>query len=135
MTSANIWQLFQDTYLRSDGINLVDYTMLPEPRPGERRLTATVTVDGAERKIEGVGNGPIDAFVDALKRDCGIALTFLDYSEHAVAGGADANAAAYVKVKNAGDDTLYGVGIDENIVTASLKAVASAATRVRMAVH
>ncbi|HEY1794509.1 MAG TPA: 2-isopropylmalate synthase [Stellaceae bacterium] len=135
MTSANIWQLFQDTYLRSDGINLVDYTMLPEPRPGERRLAATVTIDGEERKIEGVGNGPIAAFVDALKRDCGIALTFLDYSEHAIAGGADANAAAYVKVKNAGDDTLYGVGIDENIVTASLKAVASAATRVRVAVH
>jgi 2-isopropylmalate synthase len=135
MTSANIWQLFQDTYLRTDGINIVDYTMLPEPRPGERRLAATVTIDGKERKIEGVGNGPIDAFVDALRRDCGIALTFLDYSEHAVAGGADANAAAYVKVKNAGDDTLYGVGIDENIVTASLKAVASAATRVRMAVH
>jgi 2-isopropylmalate synthase len=135
MTSANIWQLFQDTYLRGDGIGLVDYTMLPEPRPGERRLAATVTVDGKEQKIEGVGNGPIAAFVDALQRDCGIALTFLDYSEHAVAGGADANAAAYVKVKNAGDDTLYGVGIDENIVTASLKAVASAATRVRMAVH
>jgi 2-isopropylmalate synthase len=135
MTSAAIWKLFQETYLRGDGINLVDYMMLPEPRPGERRLAATVTVDGKERKIEGVGNGPIAAFVDALKRDCGIALTFLDYSEHAVAGGADANAAAYVKVKNAGDDTLYGVGIDENIVTASLKAVASAATRVRLAVH
>ncbi|HEX3882974.1 MAG TPA: 2-isopropylmalate synthase [Stellaceae bacterium] len=135
MTSANIWSLFQETYLGEDGISLVDYTMLPEPRPGERRLAATVTVDGQKRKIEGVGNGPIAAFVDALKRDCGIALTFLDYSEHAIAGGADARAAAYVKVKTAGDDTLYGVGMDENIVTASLRAVASAATRVGKAVH
>ncbi|HWB49254.1 MAG TPA: 2-isopropylmalate synthase [Stellaceae bacterium] len=136
MTSADIWKLFQETYLGADGkgVALVDYTMLPE-RGGERRLSANVTVDGARRKIEGVGNGPIAAFVDALQRDCGIAFTFLDYSEHAVAGGADARAAAYVKVRGEGDETLHGVGVDENIVTASLKAVASAATRVHSGVH
>jgi 2-isopropylmalate synthase len=131
MTSADIWALFQETYLGRDGIALVDYTMLPEPRAGERRLTATVTVDGAERRIEGVGNGPIAAFVDALQKDCGMALTFLDYSEHAVGGGADALAAAYVKVRGEDDETLHGVGMDGNIITASLKAVASAATRAR----
>jgi 2-isopropylmalate synthase len=137
MTSAAIWDLFQETYLgrNGSGIALLDYTMLPEPRPGERRLSATVTVDGAERRIEGVGNGPIAAFVDALQRDCGIGLTFLDYSEHAVGGGADAQAAAYVKVRGADDETLHGVGMDGNIITASLKAVASAATRVRKAAH
>ncbi|MFZ2005966.1 MAG: 2-isopropylmalate synthase [Stellaceae bacterium] len=130
MTSAAIWELFQETYLGRDGVSLVDYTMLPERRPGERRLAAKVTIDGAERKIEGVGNGPIAAFVDALQRDCGVALTFLDYSEHAVGGGADAQAAAYVKVRGEDDETLHGVGIDGNIITASLKAVASAANRV-----
>jgi 2-isopropylmalate synthase len=135
MTSRDIWALFQETYLGRDGVGLVDYTMLPEPRPGERRLTATVTIDGAERRIEGVGNGPIAAFVDALQRGCGIALTFLDYSEHAVGGGADALAAAYVKVRGEDDETLHGVGMDGNIITASLKAVASAATRVRKAAH
>src|SRR5215469_9636475 len=136
MTSANIWALFQQTYLGANGkgVALVDYSMLPE-RGGERRLSAKVTVDGAERKIEGVGNGPIAAFVDALQRECGIAFTFLDYSEHAVAGGADARAAAYVKVRGEDDETLHGVGMDENIVTASLKAVASAATRIRDAAH
>jgi 2-isopropylmalate synthase len=122
MTSADIWALFQETYLGRDGITLVDYTMLPEPRAGERRLSAAVTVDGVERRIEGVGNGPIAAFVDALQRDCGIALTFLDYSEHAVGGGADALAAAYVKVRGDGDETLHGVGMDGNIITASLRA-------------
>jgi 2-isopropylmalate synthase len=136
VTSADIWTLFQETYLGANGkgVALVDYRMLPE-RGGERRLSAKVTVDGAERKIEGVGNGPIAAFVDALQRDCGIAFTFLDYSEHAVAGGADARAAAYVKVRGEDDETLHGVGMDENIVTASLRAVASAATRVRNAAH
>jgi len=92
-----------------------------------------ITVDGAERHIEGVGNGPIAAFVDALQRDRGIALTVLDYHEDAVSAGADAQAAAYVQIRGAGPNgaggTLYGVGMDSDIVTASLKAVASAATR------
>ncbi len=128
MTSADIWALFGETYLQG-AIGLVDYTLLPEPRPSERRIAATVTIDGAERQIEGIGNGPIAAFVDALKRDCGIELTVLDYREHAVSGGSDALAAAYVQIRCTGDETLHGVGVDGNIVTASLKAVASAANR------
>ncbi|HEX3861577.1 MAG TPA: 2-isopropylmalate synthase [Stellaceae bacterium] len=129
MSSANIWSLFQETYLGRDGIALVDYSLLPEPRPNERRIVATIAADGVERRIEGVGNGPIAAFVDALKRDRGIALTVRDYQENAVGAGADAQAAAYVQISSTGDNTLYGVGLDNDIVTASLKAVASAATR------
>jgi len=118
-------------------VRLVDYTLLPEPRPGERRIVATITTggtsDGVERRIEGVGNGPIAAFVDALQQGCGIALTVLDYHENAVGAGADAQAAAYVQIRSGApdgvDETLYGVGLDSDIVTASLKAVASAATR------
>jgi len=68
-SSADIWSLFRDTYLRG-GMRLVDYTVLPEPRAGERRIAATVALDGTERRIEGVGNGPIAAFVDALGREC-----------------------------------------------------------------
>jgi 2-isopropylmalate synthase len=132
LTGADIWSLFDTTYLGGGSIRLVDYTLLPEPRPGERRIVATIAVDGAERHIEGVGNGPIAAFVDALARGCGIALTFLDYQENAVTAGADAQAAAYIQIRSAGngaDETLYGVGMDSDIVTASLKAVASAASR------
>jgi 2-isopropylmalate synthase len=130
ITSEMIWSLFRDTYLRGDGIQLIDYTLLPEPRAHERRIAATVEIEGRERQIEGVGNGPIAAFVDALQRECGVALTVLDYHENAVGAGADAQAAAYVQVKNGGAETLHGVGMDSDIVTASLKAVASAATRV-----
>ncbi len=137
LTSPDIWSLFEETYLGRGGVRLVDYTVLPEPRAGERRIVATIEKAGAERRIEGVGNGPIAAFVDALKRDCGIALTVLDYHENAVAAGADAQAAAYVQIRSTGADgapdgdgaTLYGVGMDSDIVTASLKAVASAASR------
>jgi 2-isopropylmalate synthase len=133
LTSADIWALFEKTYLSRGGFRLIDYSVLPEPRAGERRIVATIEEGGAERRIEGVGNGPIAAFVDALKRDCGIALTVLDYHENAVAAGADAQAAAYVQIRSTGpegaDATLYGVGMDSDIVTASLKAVASAASR------
>src|SRR5467141_590059 len=132
LTSGDIWSLFDETYLRG-GMRLVDYSLFPEPRVGERRIAATVALDGTERRIEGVGNGPIAAFVDALQRECGVALTVLDYHEDAVSAGADAQAAAYVQIRGAGDNggagTLYGVGMDSDIVTASLKAVASAATR------
>jgi 2-isopropylmalate synthase len=128
VTSAEIWSLFEETYLNG-GVRLVDYSLLPQPRAGERRISATIAVDGAERRIEGIGNGPIAAFVDALRRDCGIELTVLDYHENAVGAGADAQAAAYVQIRSNGTDTLYGAGMDSDIVTASLKAVASAAAR------
>jgi 2-isopropylmalate synthase len=130
LSSADIWSLFEETYLRRDGVVLRDYSLLPEPRAGERRIAAAITVDGTERRIEGVGNGPIAAFVDALRRDCDVTLNILDYREDAVSAGADAQAAAYVQIRDGGDSTLYGVGMDSDIVTASLRAVASAATRV-----
>ncbi|MGH7113489.1 MAG: alpha-isopropylmalate synthase regulatory domain-containing protein, partial [Stellaceae bacterium] len=130
LTSADIWSLFRETYLRADGIVLADYSIFPEPRaPEQRRVAASVVIDGVERQIEGVGNGPIDAFVDALRGQCGIELTVADYREHAIGAGADAQATAYVQIRDAGEAALYGVGIDANIITASLKAVASAATR------
>ena len=130
MTSADIWSLFADTYLRKDGIHLEEYNLYPEPRaPERRRIAATVLIDGRERRIEGVGNGPIAAFVDALQRECDVELTVVDYREHAIGAGADAQATAYIEIRNAAGATLYGVGIDGNIVTASLRAVASAATR------
>ncbi len=130
LTSADIWSLFQATYLGGAAIELVDYSIFPEPRaPEQRRIAATVVIDGAERRIEGVGNGPIDAFVDALRAECGIELSVADYREHALGAGADAQATAYVQVRDAGEAGLYGVGIDANIITASLKAVASAANR------
>ncbi len=132
-TAPEIWRLFEATYLAADsGIALIDYEMLPDARSG-RHLRAAIRRHGAERRIEGRGNGPIDAFIDALRRECGMALEFLDYREHAVTAGSAAKAAAYVQVRAPGGGTLFGVGLDENIVTASLQAVASAAARAEQA--
>ncbi len=130
LTSADIWSLFQATYLEGRAIVLKDYKIFPEPRAPERhRIVATIACGGVERLIEGIGNGPIAAFVDGLRNECGVALTVADYREHAIGAGADAQATAYVQIRDAGAATLYGVGIDGNIVTASLRAVASAADR------
>jgi 2-isopropylmalate synthase len=82
--------------------------------------------------IRGEGTGPIDAFVAALRKECGVQIEVRDYREHAISRGADARAAAYVEAK-VGGKTLFGVGLDANIVVASLRAVASAADRARRA--
>ena len=85
-------------------------------------------VDGGEPvTLEGSGNGPIAAFVDAL-HSVDVDVRVLDYAEHALSAGGDARAAAYVECA-VGDRILWGVGIDANIVTASLRAVVSAVNR------
>jgi 2-isopropylmalate synthase len=95
------------------------------------RVTAQLVVDGEPRTVYGEGGGPISAFVHALRDDLGIDLDVVDYSEHAVSAGSDATAAAYVEVKDPAGTVRWGVGLDESILTASLKAVISAVNRHR----
>ena len=92
-------------------------------------LEAVISIDGEERPISGRGNGPIAAFVDALAGDCGIRLRVLDFVEHAVTAGSDATAVAYVEASDEKGAVAWGVGMDANILTASLRAVVSAVTR------
>ncbi|RZI43273.1 2-isopropylmalate synthase [Herbaspirillum sp. HC18] len=75
--------------------------------------------------VRGFGNGPVDAFVNALGMD----ITLMDYHEHAIGSGADAHAACYVELRVENGPTLFGAGVDGNIVTASFKAVLSAVNR------
>jgi 2-isopropylmalate synthase len=95
---------------------------------GERdALTVNVYVDGELRTLQGEGNGPIAAFVSAVNA-IGFDVRVLDYAEHALSSGGDAIAAAYVECA-VGEQVLWGVGFDANIVTASLRAVISAVNR------
>ena len=94
---------------------------------GQYRGLVKKTVDGVEKSLTGTGNGPIDAFVHALS-DVDIDVRVLDYAEHALTAGENARAAAYVECVVSGE-TRWGVGIDENIVTASLRGIASALNR------
>lgn len=130
LTSAALWSLFSRTYLLSDApLELISHKTFPTAQ-GTRTLTAELKQDGAIRTIDGIGNGPIDAFVDALKTTYGVEFSFLDYHEHAVGRGANATAACYVQLQDAAGRVVHGVGIDPNIVMASLKAVLSGMQRV-----
>jgi 2-isopropylmalate synthase len=82
--------------------------------------------------VTGQGNGPIDAFMNALQRECGISAEVLEYSEHSVGKGAKARAIAYLHLSVDGQ-TLYGVGRHESILTASVQAVLSGIARARRA--
>ena len=93
-----------------------------------RDLRATIEEAGRAVEISGRGSGPIDAFVDALGRHAGIDLSVVDYHEHAVGEGADAEAIAYLEL-TCGDLKLFGVGRHRNITAASLSAVVSGANR------
>jgi 2-isopropylmalate synthase len=79
--------------------------------------------------VVGSGNGPIAALTDALARECGIRVHVVDYVEHAIGSGSDATAVAYVEAAGEKGGAVWGVGLHSNILTASLRAVVSAANR------
>jgi 2-isopropylmalate synthase len=87
--------------------------------------------EGEIRRIEGRGNGPIDAFIQALATSTGHTLRVIDYHQHAIGAGADAQAVAYLELRVDDQRTLFGVGIDANIISASLKAILSGLDRAR----
>jgi 2-isopropylmalate synthase len=133
---ADLWQAFQREYLDGNGrFRFVEHRTAPNHHASEvRRLTAVIEDAGRPRAVEGMGNGPIAAYVDALRAAFGLDIRLADYSEHAITGasaevGAGATAAAYVELRLDGARPLFGVGISPNIVTASLQAVTSAVNR------
>ena len=131
MSAADIWALFSRTYLEVDRpIRYVEHHLYE--RNGTQGIRLSVEVDGMTHLLTGEGNGPIDAAVHAL-RGLGVDLHVRGYEERALGSstdGGDARACAFVEVAPAGGrQECFGVGIDTNIVTASLKALASATAR------
>ena len=128
VTPAQMWEAFAAEYLSAGAVTLQAHRT-SSVVDAKDAVTAEVSVDGQARQIEGVGNGPISAFCDALG-SLGIEVRVLDYTEHALSAGSDAQAAAYVECE-VGGQTRWGVGVDTNTVTASLRAVLSAVNRAR----
>ncbi|MBW8483528.1 2-isopropylmalate synthase [Actinomadura parmotrematis] len=131
VTAERMWEIFEAEFL-GNGPRAGLLAHRTASRVDEKdALSCDVRVGGEIREIQGVGNGPVSAFEDALAT-VGIDVHVLDYAEHALSAGGDARAAAYVECDVAGT-TVWGVGIDGNIVTASLKAILSAVNRVARA--
>ena len=121
-----LWSIFSVEYLTPGPIRLLRHES--STVDGSVRVTADLTVDGEPRVVTGQGNGPIAAFTAGLA-PLGWDVRVLDYAEHALSAGGDARAAAYLELQ-IGDRILWGVAVDENIVTASLHAVLNAIARV-----
>ncbi len=132
LPSRRIHDEFQKHYVTQPDarIKFVDHQTVADPEhKGRRIVTAEITDNGVTKNIEGRGTGPIDGFVDALSKYLGVKMSVVDYSEHSLQQGSDASAISYVEMAHPGGK-LFGVGINDNIVSASLEAVVSAANRV-----
>ncbi|MGV2126055.1 2-isopropylmalate synthase [Agrobacterium vitis] len=132
LPSKRIYDSFISRYIHQPNARLkfVDHHTYPDTATKGVRIVAAEITDGGEvKRIEGKGNGPIDGFVNALSTYLGIEISVRDYSEHSLQHGSNAAAIAYVEMDHPGG-RLFGAGINQNIVTASLEAIVSAANRV-----
>ena len=129
LNAADIWGLFERTYMpqADDRVELRDYE--ESGASGQRVFIGRVAIDGEERSISGRGNGLISGVIAAIAESTGPTLDVVNYNEHAIGHGADAQAAAYVECRTAEGKTVFGVGMDTDIATASVRAVLSAANR------
>ena len=131
VSAEDLWNIFEDEYLPTEGApwgrfrlkGLSQSSVLGE----DVYLTVSLTDRGQLHELKGQGNGPIAAFCNILQA-YGVDVRVLDYFEHALSAGGDASAAAYLECAIDGD-VFWGVGIDPNTTTASLKAVVSAINR------
>jgi len=129
VSPKEMWDAFSEEYLAPVRPleRIKQRVVASEDDGGPTSIIATVKIDGVETEISGTGNGPLAAFIDALG-GVGFGVSVLDYSEHAMSAGDDAQAAAYVEASVSGR-TVWGVGIAPSITTASLRAVVSAVNR------
>jgi 2-isopropylmalate synthase len=130
LSPKQIWDAFQQDYLETgNGLRLVS---LDFQKQGEARRVVAEIAQGTEvRRIEGSGNGPIDALVAGLRTEYPLACEVIDFHQHSLGKGANAVSVAYVELSLEGEGTSYGVGRHESILTASILAVLSAINRIR----
>ena len=133
LSASEIWQMFADEYLHAEQVDErwgrfapVRSTLIGAD-DGMDHIESVITDHGKQVEISGTGNGPIAAFIAALA-PLGVDVRVLDYHEHALSAGGDARAAAYVECA-VGERVLWGVGLHESIVKASLRAIMSAVNR------
>ena len=139
LTAPDLWQIFQAEYLADPSpLALIGHDSSHRSARADKsgdaadvnQLRATMSIDGHEQVLQGTGSGPIDAFVVALSEQLGRKIEVMDYHEHAIGAGADAQAASYVELRLDKGRPVHGCGMSPDIVTASLKAIVSALNRI-----
>jgi 2-isopropylmalate synthase len=129
LNAADIWDAFRRAYHVKTHPKHFQLVRYEESRAsdGTRIFAGTIAVEGTEQSVSGRGNGLISSVMGTLREAFGVELEVSDYTEHALGSGTDARAAAYLECRTADGRTLWGCGIDEDIATASVRAVLSAA--------
>jgi len=129
LNGADIWSSFRESYYleaENPAFELVDYEE-SRASDGTRLFAGTIRVGGREQKVSGRGKGLVSSVLSTLRQTFGLAIEVLDYSEHALGKGSDARAAAYLECALEDGRIVWGVGVDEDIATASVRAILSAA--------
>ena len=132
ITASEIWETFQNTYLNDgEGFNFIEHKIESSSKNKlqEDLIKVKLLKDKEEYSIDGVGNGPIDAFINALKKDLDLSVKVSDYHQHAVSTGSDAKAVAYIEIQSEGKSS-WGVGMHANTVIASLLSVISGLNKI-----
>ena len=124
MTAAQIYGLLESEYLQADSPYVLKGHRLQEEN-GICTVDVEVAYDGETRRKHGTGKGPLEALVAALPQN----IEIMDYHEHAISAGTNAQAVAYIEVRLNGGRPLHGIGIDENLTTATFRALFSALNR------
>jgi len=129
LNSEDIWQTFQDAYFLNEQaatFQLVDYEET-RASDGTRLFAGTIAVDGKRQQVSGRGKGLVSSVLATLGQTFGLEIEVLDYTEHALGKGTDARAATYLECALPDGRTIWGVGIDEDVATASVRVILSAA--------
>ncbi|MGV3555174.1 MAG: 2-isopropylmalate synthase [Croceibacterium sp.] len=129
LNAEDIWQVFREAYfvkVDKRRFRLVDFEET-RASDGDRIFTGTIEVDGREQRVSGRGKGLISSVLATLREAFGLELDVLDYTEHALGTGTDARAATYIECALPDGGTVWGVGIDEDVAAASVRAIISAA--------
>lgn len=132
ISRLEIWETFQETYFKSNNtFNFLEHHIESSSKDKAQRdsIRVKLLVENKEHKIKGVGNGPIDAFINALKQDLDLPVKVLDYHQHAISTGSDAKAVAYIEIQKEGKSS-WGVGMHANTVIAGLLSVISGLNKV-----
>ena len=124
ISTSEIWEIFHTNFVMpKSGNSFKNYSLkTSDSTNASDHIKAEIEIDGENHEISGSGNGPIDAFVNALNQKLSIDIKVSDYHQSAISSGSDAQAAAYIELQK-GDKTSWGVGINPNTTKASFEAI------------